>query len=178
MTLTDDQLVEVVREAIDLEVNGQRFYERATAVTRSKTGKKVFRRLAEEEVGHLDEIGRIFTALTGSGDWKKIAERRIAGDAPSTVVEQLEAAIAARGGELESVDEAEALRLAMNMERRAIRLYEGLRDRTPDPKVRALAERLVDEERFHYDLLQAQADSLMNVGIWLDKPEFRMDGKY
>ena len=66
----------------------------------------------------------------------------------------------------------------MNMERRAIRLYEGLRDRTPDPKVRALAERLVDEERFHYDLLQAQADSLMNVGIWLDKPEFRMDGKY
>jgi rubrerythrin len=37
---------------------------------------------------------------------------------------------------------------------------------------------LVDEEHYHYDFLQAQLDSVLNVGIWLDAPEFRLDGKF
>jgi len=38
--------------------------------------------------------------------------------------------------------------------------------------------RICDEERLHYDLLQAQNDSVTNSGFWLDVAEFRMDGKY
>lgn len=37
---------------------------------------------------------------------------------------------------------------------------------------------IADEERFHYDLLQTQYDSVTGSGFWLDSAEFQMDGKY
>ena len=37
---------------------------------------------------------------------------------------------------------------------------------------------ICDEERFHYDLLQSQYDSVTNSGFWLDVSEFRMDARF
>ena len=47
-----------------------------------------------------------------------------------------------------------------------------------DPVAKEILNQICDEERFHYDLLQAQYDSVTNDGFWLDSAEFRMDGKY
>jgi hypothetical protein len=47
-----------------------------------------------------------------------------------------------------------------------------------DSDIVKLADKMVQEECARYDALQAQLDSILNVGIWLDSKEFRMDGKY
>jgi rubrerythrin len=47
-----------------------------------------------------------------------------------------------------------------------------------DPQAREIFKKMCEEEKFHYDLLQAQHDSLTNSGFWFDSAEFRMDGKY
>jgi rubrerythrin len=89
----------------------------------------------------------------------------------------MKAAVAQRGmGAV--ADDAQALRMAMELERRIIHLLKGMSEHITDPAIVKLAEKMILEESFQYDALQAQMDSILNVGIWLDSPEFRMDGKY
>ena len=78
----------------------------------------------------------------------------------------------------ESQGEIEALRIGMELELKAIDFFKACADRGDDSEAQAIFLRIADEERFHYDLLQAQYDSVTGSGFWLDSSEFRMDGKY
>lgn len=171
MSQIDDQMLSLIREAVDLELNGEKFYRRAAQITDNENGKAMFERLAKEEVGHLEEVGRIFSAITGGDGWKTIVEEEMAKGARSKLVDELDNAVRARKkGEL--ADDAEALRIGMDMERRAMKFFEDLIARTEDPKVREFAEKLAEEEQFHYDMLQTQMDSVENMGVWVDMGDF------
>lgn len=172
-----EHVVGLIREVIDLEMNAKRFYEHAAEVTHNATGQKMFRRLAREEVGHIKDVGKIFTSILGNNDWKEVFKEEMKNHSPSKLVRQFEEAVHEWGGE-EKADETEAIRVAMDLERKAINFFEGLVKKLDDPKARKLAVKMASEEKFHYDLLQAQHDSVINVGIWLDEAEFRMDGKF
>ena len=137
----------------------------------------MFLRLAEQERSHVGEIGALFTGLIGEDEWARVSAEEAASPRSSTVIAQLEAAILARGHS-EVADDTQALRLAMELERRAILFFEGLRGRTDDPVKVNMIRHLIEEEHYHYDFLQAQLDSVLNVGIWLDTPEFRLDGRF
>jgi rubrerythrin len=89
----------------------------------------------------------------------------------------MEAAVARRGM-IVVADDTQALRMAMELERRIIHLLKDLSEHTQDPDVLELIGKMTLEESSQYDALQAQLDSLLNVGLWLDTPEFRMDGKF
>ncbi len=174
----DEHIVLLIREMVDLELNAKRFYEHAAKVTHNETGKKMFKRLALEEAGHIKDVGVIFASALGGDDWKEILQREVKNHAPSKLVAKFEEEVQEWGSE-NKADETEALRMAMDLERRAIKFFEDLSKKYVDnPAARKLAAKLADEEKFHYDMLQAQHDSVMNVGIWLDEAEFRMDGKF
>lgn len=177
MTQVDENLIELIRNAISLELNGEYFYKRAAEATAHPKGKAMFLKLAEHEQSHVGEIGNLFANLIGEAEWERINAEEAANPRTSLVISQLEAAVRARGHS-EVADDTQALRLAMELERRAVLFFEGLENSTQDLIQRELIHKLVDEEKFHYDLLQAQLDSVLNVGMWLDMPEFRMDGKF
>jgi rubrerythrin len=177
MSQKDEHLIELVRSAIGLELNGEYFYKRAAEATSHPQGKIMFLRLAEQEQGHVEEIGALFASLIGEEEWKRITAEEAASPRTSPVIEQLEAAVAARAHS-EVADDTQALRLAMELERRAVAFFEGLENTTTDPVKLEMLRKLAEEERYHYDFLQAQLDSVLNVGIWLDAPEFRLDGKF
>jgi rubrerythrin len=172
-----DDLVELIRSAVRLEIDGRSFYRQASAATAHPSGKRMFLRLAEEEQGHFAELGALLASLVGASEWQRIAAEEAASAEKSPVIAELESAIAARGHGTVA-DDTQALRVAMEIERRALSFFEGLKERASDPVQLALLSKLAEEERFHYDLLQAQLDSLLNVGIWLDTPELRMDAKF
>ncbi|MCP4397611.1 MAG: ferritin family protein [bacterium] len=173
----DDQMVRIIKESIQLEKNGKRFYERAASVTKDELGKATFQRLAKEEEGHMDVVEAIFTSVTGGEEWREVVgnEKHRLGSA--SVVDQLEAAVASRKGN-DNANDAQALKIAMEMERKAIWFFEELIKMARNRKVRELAETLADEERFHYDLLQSQHDSVLNMGYWIDSTDIRMDSKF
>ena len=75
-------------------------------------------------------------------------------------------------------DDTQALRMAMELERRIIHLLKDMSEHINDPAIIKLAEKMILEESSQYDALQAQLDSLQNIGLWLDIPEFRMDGRF
>jgi rubrerythrin len=89
----------------------------------------------------------------------------------------MEAAVNLRGM-ISVADDIQALRMAMELERRAINMLKSMTGYFSDPAIVELLNKMTKEECDQYDVLQAQFDSLQNVGLWLDKPEFRMDGRF
>lgn len=78
----------------------------------------------------------------------------------------------------EGKSEIEALSIGMELEQKAINFFSSTVQDMSDSQAKEIFDKICDEERFHYDLLQAQYDSLTNSGFWLDSAEFKMDGKY
>lgn len=172
-----EALIGLIRSAVRMELDGREFYRRAAMATAHTSGQRVFTRLAEDDQHHVVELRAMFAGLVGEPEWRRIVAEAAASAERCPVVAQLEAAVAARGRDA-LADDTQALRIAMELERRALFYFEGLMEQAEDPRQRALLHELAEAARFHYDFLQTELDSLLNVGIWLDAPEFRQDGKF
>jgi len=177
MTHIDDRVIELARTALSFEYGEEHFYRHAAEMTQNPGGKAMFLRLAEEETGHMDDMHTLFSAIIGKEEWQRLAAEEAANAHPSKVIAEMEAAVAQRG-HAGVADDTQALRMAMELERRIIHLLNAMSEHITDPAIVKLAEKMILEECARYDVLQAQMDGIQNVGIWLDKPEFRMDGKF
>ena len=177
MSHIDDHVIELARTALGFEYGGEHFYRHAAEITRNPRGKAMFLRLADQETGRMDDLRILFSAIIGDDEWKRLSAEEAAKVNPSQVVNELEAAVAQRGHGVVA-DDTQALRLGMDMERRALHLFRELAAHTQDPVIIKLIGKMIEEESFQYDSLQSQLDSVLNVGLWLDVPEFRMDGKF
>jgi rubrerythrin len=150
---------ELIKEAIKLEINGKAFFNHAAELTENELGKKMFHRL--------------FSSIMKTDEWKKeLEQEELKGT--SDVIEGL----SSRMKRAEGKSEIEALRIGMELEQKAIDFFKSCCEGTDDPVSREIFEKIADEERFHYDLLQAQYDSLTHSGFWLDSAEFKMDSKF
>ena len=177
MTHIDDKIIELARTALSFEYGEEHFYRHAAEMTQNYRGKAMFMRLAEEESGHMEDMHTVFSAIIGKDEWQRLAAEEAANAHPSKVIAEMEAAIAHRGM-IAVADDTQALRMAMELERRIIHLLKDMSTHTQDPDITKLIGKMILEESSQYDALQAHLDSLLNVGLWLDTPEFRMDGKY
>jgi rubrerythrin len=167
------QVENAVKEAIKMEINGRDFYNHAAEVTHNELGKKMFQKLAQEEIKHIETFSRLISSILKGENWKRyIRDDELKGKSP--LVEEL----ASRMKHAEGKSEMEALSIAMDLEEKGIAFYQKSAEEVDDPQAREIFKEMCEEEKFHYDLLQAQHDSLTNSGFWLDSAEFRMDGKY
>jgi rubrerythrin len=106
-------------------------------------------------------------------DWKKeIAHEDVSGEAP--LVEKLKESMKDEEGK----GEIEALRIGMELEKEATHFFQKAAEETDDPVAKKIFLEIKEEEKFHYDLLQAHYDSVTHSGFWLDSAEFQMDGKW
>lgn len=173
MTKISKDVENVIREAITLEINGRKFFNHAAEITHHPRGKKMFLHLAEEEVKHLETFGKLFSQILGGADWRKeIKPEDVSGEAP--LVERLKESV--KKGERKG--EIEALRIGMELEQTAIEFFTKASKETEDPVAKKMFIEISEEEKFHYDLLQAQYDSVTGSGFWLGSAEFQMDGKW
>lgn len=167
------QVENAVKEAIKMEINGRDFYDHAAEVTHNELGKKMFQKLAQEEIKHIETFSRLISSILKGENWKRyIQDGELKGKSP--LVEEL----ASRIKHAEGKSEIEALSIAMGFEEKGIEFYKKSAVEVDDPQAREIFKKMCEEEKFHYDLLQAQYDSLTNSGFWFDSAEFRMDGKY
>jgi len=162
-----------IKEALKLEINGRRFFSHAAEVTNHPKGKNMFLHLAKEEVKHLETFGNLFSEILKDKEWKKFVKaEELKGEAP--LVERLKAHMKREEGQ----GEIEALRIGMELEQNAINFFSKAAREAEDPVAKKIFREIVEEEKFHYDLLQAQYDSVTHSGFWLDGAEFQMDGKW
>lgn len=177
MTHIDDRVIELARTALSFEYGEEHFYRHAADMTQNPGGKAMFLRLADERPERMEDMHTLFSAIIGQDVWQQLAAEEAANAHPSGVIAEMEAAVMHRGMEAVA-DDTQALRMAMELERRIIHLLKDMSEHIKDPDIIKLAEKMIMEEISQYDALQAQLDSLQNVGLWLDTPEFRMDGRF
>ena len=87
MSNISNEVLKVIKGAIQLEINGRSFFEHAAEITQKELGKKVFRKLANDEIEHLRVFSQLFTEMIGDEEWKKYVSERE--NAKSTLIEEL-----------------------------------------------------------------------------------------
>ena len=169
------EVIKLIKEAIRLEIRGRNFFVQAAESTENERGKKMFMMLAAEEIDHMKVFSELFTTSIGGDEWRKFV--RSEEQEASQIIEGLKERIDTAEKQQRAGD-LEALRIGMELERKAIDFFEKMAAGSSSPEAKEIAGKICEQERGHYDLLQAQYDSVHKSGFWLDSAEFRLDGEY
>ena len=165
--------LEVIRQAIQNEIAGQRFYSDASFFCLDPWAKELFSSLAVEEEGHTQLLLVEYESLKQHGEWLDLEAARSSG--AQVDITQFTFSDDKSAQELFpsqwSVDQAvdrraddlAALAFGISMEEQAISLYGEQSKENDDPAAREAYQFLVDEERRHYRQLKDQWERLAGV---------------
>jgi rubrerythrin len=168
-----EKTAQAMKTAIEMEKSGHRFFTEASNKVKHEVGRKLFARLAAEEIDHMRTFEKIFNEVSGGGDWKEVMKAV----QPSKRVPYFDEARKEFKVEDMSV-ELDYLKKALDLERDAMQFFEKAIQDAESPEAKAIFQRILEEEKAHYDLIQSEIDSVSGNGFWFDVHEFYMDGKY
>ena len=161
--MSDDQTIEILKNAILLEKRGQAFYSKVAEQASGQTVREFFETMADEEVRHVNILSEQFKAYRQN---KKFD--------PSEHDENYTGSIAHRVltkelmQEMSAADyEAAAITAAMSMEKNAIKLYSDRSAAANDPNEKALYQWLANWEQQHLRFL-SEIDKELTEQIWYD----------
>jgi rubrerythrin len=166
--------IKALKTALGIEDNGLMTYLRFARETPNEFGKNMFIQLAIDEYEHRRALEKQYTVLIENGAIHSVK-------IPQSMIEKITPAI--DPGRLKTVaksslKDVDALKTALNLEKKAAEFFRQKADEMIEPEAKELFLRLATWEDSHYDIIQAELDSINNTGFWLGIPEFQMDGKF
>ncbi len=164
----------VLRHAIEMEVQGKDFYERAAGRMKNKRGKDMFRSLASQERLHIDILEDQLTRFVHDKKWLSLDELKLkVEEHPEKSVFDLpeikNISIDPNAGELD------VIKLGMEVERKSINYYSEAGSEVKDSNAKGIFNWLVAQETGHLQILQAEYDNRVKSGFYYDSPEFSME---
>jgi len=166
--------VKALKTAIEIEDNGLLNFLKFARQTKDTTGKNMFIRLAMDEHEHRRIIEKQLNNLMEGKPLIKI-------EIPKSEIEQVAPTIRDKQQKTRGESgllEIDALNTALDLERKAAKFFRDQANLISDAEAKALFIRLAEWEDAHFDLIQAELDSIQGTGFWFGIPEFQMDGKY
>jgi len=155
----------VLREAVRNELDGKAMYLQAADTTKYELGKAMFRSFANEEEEHLHILQVQYAEVNESGEWVDLdAARKEPRDPKLVLFPQKE-------GEVkeiipEGTSDLKGLQIAIDFEKRAVRMYEQAASDADNPTAEAFYRELAEWEGTHYEILDNSYDYLANKGEW------------
>ncbi len=171
--MIDERTAEAMKTAIEMEKSGHRFFTEASNKVKHEVGRKLFRRLASEEIEHLKTFEKIFDELSKGGDWKQ-AMSSLGTTRRMPYFDEARKEFKAE----DLTVELDYLRRALDIERRAIDFFENAIAGAQTEEAKDVFKKILEEEKNHYDLIQAEIDSINHSGFWFDVHELRMDSQF
>ena len=174
MSTSTAELAGILKTAIEVENNGFEAFRRFAEQTENEQGKRMFKQLAKDEMEHREILQKQLDHLDTDGRIKTI-------NIPLSPIEKLLPEIRERQLKLKGesgVGEVDALNTALDLERKAAQFFRDKAEGVSDINAKELFIRLAEWEDSHYELIQAERDSVNNTGLWFGIPEFRMDGTF
>ncbi len=157
-----DKAVEVLKTAILLERRGKAFYTQAARQTESKSAKKIFEMMAEEEDAHIEFLTKQFVNYQ---KYQEFLKSEPAPEEDEAVVEILSEKVK---NEINAAGfEAAAISAAIDFENRAIEVYSNRAEEATDPNEKEMYQMLADWEKGHHHLLHKLNEDLKEQ-IWND----------
>lgn len=173
----------VLKVAIATEWEGYGFYRTLSKNTKSELGKKMFDRLAEEEVEHVRVLEQVSCAYADGCVYMdyETAKEYIECDVDFDDVDEEAsctetAPIFKRGVDrAESLNDVEALRVAADTEEAAVSYYREAAESAPNEDAKSFFEHLVKIESGHQKVLEAEYDYYSANGFYFDMREFSLE---
>ncbi len=155
----------VLQEAVRNELDGKAMYLQAAERTRDGLGKSMFRSFAKEEDQHIHILQVQYAEVSKSGDWIDLEAAQEAPRDPELVLfPQAEREV--KEIVPEGMSDLEALKLAMDFEQRAVRMYQQAAAEADDPVAQSFYRELAKWEGTHYEILDNSHDYLAHKGEW------------
>lgn len=166
--------VKALKTAIEIEENGLDAFLKYARQTKDTTGKNMFIRLAMDENEHRRIIEKQLNNLMEGKPLLKI-------EIPKSEIEQVAPTIREKQQHTRGESgllEIDALNTALDLERKAAKFFRDQAALVDDAEVKSMFIRLAEWEDAHFDMIQAELDSIQGTGFWFGIPEFQMDGKF
>jgi rubrerythrin len=160
-----DRLLEALRVAEQMEIDGKAYYLRMATASVNPRGRELFRALASEEDVHRDDFKKVFEAVlagvktpatsTSTADCSRILKLL------SQAAPDLEAEIKATPGELEAISKS------IEMEQGGIDFYRKLSAGETDRLLKKFYEKLIRQEENHKAALLDYREYITDPEGWL-----------
>jgi rubrerythrin len=134
--MDEKKFKEIIRFAIDKEIEAFNFYTEASRNAKFSGGKELFLSLAKEEEGHRRVLEKL--------NIEKIADARIE-KIPDLKISDYMVEVEMKPG----LSYADTLRIAMKREEKSIKLYNDMKDSNTDEDLKKLFTLLANEEAKH-----------------------------
>ena len=157
--------------AIQMEKDGESYYRELATKSSDRGVATILTRLADAEVGHR----KLFEAL------KKDTQVELVKDTAISDVKNIFARMKESKSEIRvDSDQTELYRKAQKLESESETFYRDNAARTSDPNQKAILERLADEEKGHYAVLENLIEfiSRPDPGNWLENAEWHNLDEY
>jgi rubrerythrin len=169
-----EALIKALKTAIQIEDNGLETFLKFAKKTKDETGKNMFIQLALDEQQHRLILEKQLNKLVEEGQWVEV-------EVPKSTIEMVAPTIREKANRVKGesgVGETEALNTALDLEKKTAAFFREQADAVNTVAAKDLFNRLAEWEDSHYDIIQAELDSINNTGFWFGIPEFQMDGKF
>jgi len=167
------ELESILKKSLALEEKGYKWYTEGSARIKNSLGRRMLKRLAEDELNHIRRIKAIYESLTNNKlDDIKIEKPEMAvfDDLFKRMKDQLEEALEEMTEV--GVDDEEIINVALELEANSRFYYEEAAQKASDDMVKQFYDLLAKEEKSHQELLQRTNEYLANPSLF-----FGMDGR-
>ena len=175
--MEDEQakILEALQFAIQMEIDGKEYYQKAGEGSVIKLGKQLFQWLAGEEDGHRQRFEEIYKAIKSKKAWPEVdiqpEKREKLGTLFSKALETADANVKEVPAELGAIDKA------MDLENKTHSFYKLQGEKATYDAERKFYESLAAEEWGHYLALVDYREYLIDPAGWFRKAEHHsLDG--
>jgi rubrerythrin len=167
--------IEVLQLAVQTEVEGKEFYQKASQKSNSKLAKELFQQLANEEDVHRKKFEAIYEVLKKGQNWPDVEPPSEKGKRLKSLFAEATETLGSKIKVAES--ELEAIKIAMDMEIKSYNLYHSRSEESTLPVEKRFYEALAGEERGHHLALVDSYEYLIDPAGWFTKSEhWSLDG--
>ncbi|MDD2431731.1 MAG: ferritin family protein [Firmicutes bacterium] len=163
-----EQIPEAISKAFEFERNGAKFYLETAAKTQNRLARQLLNNLAKEEVQHVLDIDEIYYELKEGTLPEKMDQ-----DSKNSIESSIQTFFKKvnKGTLKEDIDDLEALKVAMDMEKKGYEMYRTAMKAATEPNMQEFFNRLAQEEQEHLIALENVYYYLTNPADWFAQTE-------
>ena len=167
--------LEAIQFAIQMEIDGKQYYQKASRESVNKVGRELFEWLAAEEDKHRQRFEDIYNTIKEQKAWPEVSIQPRKGDILNTLFS--EAMRASATNVKAASTELDTIAKAMELENKTEKFYTSRGEEAVHDAERKLYISLAAEERGHYLALVDYREYLVDPAGWFRKAEHHsLDG--
>ena len=169
------KIVEALKFAIQMEIDGKDFYQKSEKASSTRLGKELFQWLAGEEDKHRQRFEDIYQAIKRNQAWPEADIQPAQSDKLRTIFFSARAASAPKTEN--QAAELKSIAKAMDMEQKSQEFYQEQGEGSMYPAERTFFKSLAAEEHGHYLAMVDYREFLVDPAGWFRKSEHHsLDG--